>query len=477
MTRAEAIATAKAALRAVARGLGRFAVYLGPLILAALAYIFRLVVDAVQGARVLSLRRRKRKAPERAAEFEPIEQKLRDTKASRWAAWHALPARRRVAVRTAAVLLALLAFVAARAAWLPAPKSAATSSTTAANEAGSASSASGGASDVPPTTNIRQAAAQFAADRLRIAPGEWALLYDPPVLEPGRLGAWDDFRVGSPIVMKEDAGGVFGRGRQYRMWYLGCHLAMGEHTCGIGHAVSADGIIWEKHPQAVFVPADPIVQDNLYEISVVKAGGRYWLWYSVAADHFAGRPRATVNLATSPDGLVWTEQGQVLEGESSNTLIIEHSVFHDGQSFHLWYVTPIEGVGSRVLQHLSSADGKAWTVVGGTPLESLKQSLEPFGRLMVETGASGGFRALFTFATGAQHLGDMGVMGVMVSPDGTTWHMQAMNWDPFTALGRRIDVRAGTLTGTNERDGLWLWITIVGHRHDEHVAVAFRKGS
>ena len=40
MTRAEALAAAGARLRAIARGLGRVAVYLGPLILAALAYIF-----------------------------------------------------------------------------------------------------------------------------------------------------------------------------------------------------------------------------------------------------------------------------------------------------------------------------------------------------------------------------------------------------------------------------------------------------
>ena len=57
-----------AASRAIGRTLLRAAVYLGPLILGALAYMFRLVVDAAHEASVLSLRRRKRKAPERATE-------------------------------------------------------------------------------------------------------------------------------------------------------------------------------------------------------------------------------------------------------------------------------------------------------------------------------------------------------------------------------------------------------------------------
>jgi hypothetical protein len=56
MTRADAIASANAALRAVARGLGRAALYLGPLLVAALGYIARLCADAVAAMRALILR-------------------------------------------------------------------------------------------------------------------------------------------------------------------------------------------------------------------------------------------------------------------------------------------------------------------------------------------------------------------------------------------------------------------------------------
>ena len=170
------------------------------------------------------------------------------------------------------------------------------------------------------------------------------------------------------------------------MWYLGCHLAMREHACGVGHATSPDGVVWEKRPQPVFMPPDPVAQDNLTEIAVLKTADRYSLWYSVAADYSAGRRRATVNLATSPDGLVWTDEGQVLEGEGPLPLTIEHSVLHDGQSFHMWYVAAIEGLDTPVLRHLSSADGKAWTAVGGTPLKDLEPQMSSLGRLLGRGG-------------------------------------------------------------------------------------------
>ena len=481
MTRAEALATAKAALRAIARGLGRVAVYLGPLILAALAYIFRLVVDAAHGARVLSLRRRKRKAPERIAEFELIENKLRDTKAARWATWHAVPARRRLAVRTAAVaiLVAIVATVRARYRTPAQPQIRADATTAATTVPTSPSDAlSSGPAPTPPV-DLKAAAARFEAARQRLGRSEWTVFGDAPVLERGARGAWDDYAVGSPVVIREDSQGTAssGRGARFRMWYLGCHLAMREHACGVGHATSSDGVVWEKRPQPVFQPPDPVAQDNLTEIAVLKTGDRYYLWYSVAADYAAGRRRATVNLATSPDGLVWADQGQVLEGEGPLPLTIEHSVLHDGQSFHMWYVAAIEELDAPVLRHLSSADGKTWTAVGGTPLKDLEKEMSSLGRLLVEAAEGGGFRALSTRRDDDQELRSS-ALGVLVSSEGTTWQMQALDVDPFKAsLERDANLRIRAVTGVHDPAGLWLWATLVDvNRHDERIGVAFRNG-
>lgn len=77
MTRAEAIATTKAALRSVARGLVRAAVYLGPLLFAALGYLAKLCADAVSAGRTLLLRRAREKTPSQSPEYELQEAALR----------------------------------------------------------------------------------------------------------------------------------------------------------------------------------------------------------------------------------------------------------------------------------------------------------------------------------------------------------------------------------------------------------------
>jgi hypothetical protein len=223
------------------------------------------------------------------------------------------------------------------------------------------------------------------------------------------------------------------------------------------------------------MPADAAAQDNLTEIAVLKTGDRYLLWYSVAADYAAGRRRATVHLATSPDGLVWTDQGQVLEGEGPLPLSIEHSVVHDGQRFHMWYVAAIEKLNAPELRHLSSADGRDWTALGGTPLKSLQRGLEEIGRLTVESTDGRGFRAWFTLPNSDQTYQSK-ALGALVSSDGTTWQMQPLDRDPFKAmLERNFRIRA--VTGVQDPVGLWLWVTQVdAGRADERIGVAFRNG-
>lgn len=469
-----ATASAGTVVHAVARGLWRAAVYLGPLLVAALCYIAKLCAGAVSAVRALILQRARGKTATRSLEYEQQAAALSEAHARRWTAWRALPAQRRFAVRVAAVVL-VVAFAALVRARVAAPAQPETTTQSTADE--SSAAADGGATPQPSgpaPIDFAAAAARFAAARQRLDPGQWTPFSEAHVLDRGARGTWDDYGVGSPIVMKETA--AAGRGARYRMWYVGCHLAMREHNCGVGHATSSDGVAWERRPQPVFMPADPVEQDNLTEIAVLKTGGRYLLWFSVAADAAAGRRRATVNLATSPDGLIWTDEGQVFEGEGPLPLTIEHSVFHDGQRFHMWYVVGIEEFDVPVLQHLSSADGKAWTAVGSTPLESLRRDMEEIGRLMVETADGGGFRAWFGLPSGDQKHRSK-TLGALTSADGTMWQMQPVDADPFTEmLKRQGSLRIRAVTAVDDPAGLWLWVELVNaYPHDRCIGVAFRK--
>lgn len=438
--------------------------YLGPLLWETAIYFRRLGLDAATGLRVLFMHWRARRNPARAGELAGQRTAVRARRAERWAAWRAQTAARRMQVRAAAVVLVAIAFALARG---PQPQiSRPAAIPTNAAQVGTVDprpTADAGAADVTPAVDVRQVVAGFDAERQRLRPGEWTLLRDPLVLERGRLGAWDDFSVASPIVLKDEG--------RYRMWFRGCRQAMREHACAIGHATSSNGVVWEKSSKPVFVPGDQALRDNLEEIAVVKAGGRYLLWYSVMANPFSGRRRATLHLATSPDGLVWTDEGQVFEGEPAVTMIIQHSVFHDGQRFHLWYAAKVADVSSYALQHLSSQDGKAWTVMGGTLLADLERSLTfESGRLVVRAREGGGFRAFFAYEPSRRPP----TLGVLVSEDGTTWATDIPAQEALRAWPTD-DRGIQSLSGIWDTDGLWLWMDRRSPRDEMEIGVAFRK--
>lgn len=446
------------------RFVGRVARYLGPLLRDTGAYLWRLSLDTIGGLRILFMHWRARRNPGRTAEYVEQQAVIRARRVARWAPWRGLTATRRMEVRAAATVFAVIVFVVAGESWLPSRPGAPSSN---APEAGESLRATDAPSPVTtPAIDVRQVVAGFDTARRRLGPGEWAVLREPLVLERGRLGQWDDLSIASPIVLKDE-----GRGRRYRMWYRGCRLAMREHSCGVGHATSRDGVVWEKAAEPVFVPGDPALRDNLEEIAVVKTGDRYYLWYSVMANAFSGRRRATLHLATSSDGLAWTDEGQVLEGTPGVTMIIQHSVFHDGQRFHLWYATKVADVSSYFLQHLSSQDGKAWRDMGGTWLTDLEGSLSfDAGRLLIQPREGGGFRALFAYEPHRRPP----VLGSLVSQDGTTWTADSPTEDALRAWPTD-DRGVQSLSAVSDAHGLWIWMELRSPRDEMQVGVAFRK--
>ena len=151
--------------------------------------------------------------------------------------------------------------------------------------------------------------------------------------------------------------------------------------------------------------------------------------------------------------------------------MIAHAVLHDGQRFHLWYVTSEKGeelLPNRILQHQSSPDGKVWTTIGNTSLrDAFDTTLTPdLGHLTVDALPGGGFRA---------YLYDS-VARVLTSVDGTTWTKGEADLGPLKAWSKqRVEVHS--LSGLRDDEGLWLWMDVRSMPNDMRVAVVFQKGS
>jgi predicted GH43/DUF377 family glycosyl hydrolase len=311
------------------------------------------------------------------------------------------------------------------------------------------------------TPEPKKMAKEFAEQRKAAAPGQWLFYKGNPVLSYGELDQWDDFKVGSPVVLKE--------GDRYRMWYRGCHFIGDEYTCGIGHAVSQDGILWKKSPQPVFVLEDAVKSERLHTVAVVRAVERYLMWYSMNPDPFDDRSYPTIHLATSTDGLNWKQKGPVLRTLGENTVYIEHAAFYDGKVFHMWYVDIPFHHGADALLHVTSSDGKKWQIAGFTTINTL--GVRP-ARLWVMPDGRGGYRSLF--ANRREQQKEKGPLGLLVSADGNTWqrHHEGMS-APDGSLKEGVIADAPAVL--SEPDGLWMWFVMWQDNGAEEIGVAYKK--
>jgi predicted GH43/DUF377 family glycosyl hydrolase len=137
--------------------------------------------------------------------------------------------------------------------------------------------------------------------------GEWVKDENNPVLGPGGAFDWDGGAVFAPSVL---AGAGF-----FEMWYSG-QIATGTAVAvtAIGLATSTDGTHWLKDTRnPVLADGGPgdWDADGVSDAAVVKANGKYHLWYAGWGE--AGVRR--IGYATSLDGAGWVkhEANPVLE--------------------------------------------------------------------------------------------------------------------------------------------------------------------
>lgn len=116
--------------------------------------------------------------------------------------------------------------------------------------------------------------------------GPWTPDEDP-VLTGGEDGSWDERSVAYASVIPFEDG--------YVMYYIG------ENARGIeslGRATSADGIMWEKDPEPVFMLDTSLREATSFVVNQVVYDGERWiLAYK--------NTRSTIGIATSEDGITW----------------------------------------------------------------------------------------------------------------------------------------------------------------------------
>jgi predicted GH43/DUF377 family glycosyl hydrolase len=171
----------------------------------------------------------------------------------------------------------------------------------------------------------------------------WEEYTNNPIIVPA--GGSEDDNIYAPDVHLE--------GTIYKMWYGG-QGADGHDR--IHYATSSDGIHWEKYG---------VVLDNgnalhVNDPSVVKVGGVYYMYYTKALAEL----QDVICLATSNDGIHWTDKGVVIDrgpsGSWYDRAVGRPSVIYEDGVFKMWF-DGNNGV-ARHVGYATSADGFNWTI-------------------------------------------------------------------------------------------------------------------
>ena len=240
--------------------------------------------------------------------------------------------------------------------------------------------------------------------RLSQDPNGWTKVAANPVLDVGSPGSWDETALGSVTVISD--GGVF------KMWYSGCSGTV----CGIGYAISSDGLAWTKYGGNPVLAGDPGSSwaDILQNPSVLKDGDIYRLWFS--ANNLI---EIRIGYATSPDGISWTmSPNPALSGGPASwdaASVSTPAVIREGPSFTMWY-SGHAGDWTYRMGRATSSDGINWTKDPANPIMSPTFAWEEARVHPMQILVGSSAYELYYYA-GLNYV----QIGHAVSPDGIGW--------------------------------------------------------
>jgi len=160
----------------------------------------------------------------------------------------------------------------------------------------------------------------------------WKPYRNNPVIKPGKKGSWDAGALGSMTVVK--VGGIYHMyyeawGRKGKEWE-----AEDYKTLQIGHAISVDGIHWEKDPENPVIPKGKKENDwdrnGTWDPFVIYEDGLFKVWYGGGV-----HPHCNWGFAVSKDSTHFIKEGKISELDH----VEDDHIVHDEESglYYMYY--------------------------------------------------------------------------------------------------------------------------------------------
>ncbi len=175
-----------------------------------------------------------------------------------------------------------------------------------------------------------------------------------PVLNPGRLGTFDDNGVLPSCIVKD--------GNEFRLYYIGFKPG-GTTRMDLfgGLAISKDGgenfTRWSEAPILERCQANPFINTAPW---VIKQGTQWRIYYVAGVEWLSpDMPRYNIQTGTSKDGKTWERDGTVaVDFGSGETSLARPYVIEQDGVYRMWFSSKGPHYLSR---YAESADGVNWT--------------------------------------------------------------------------------------------------------------------
>jgi len=211
-----------------------------------------------------------------------------------------------------------------------------------------------------------------------------------------------------------------------------------------------------------------------FDISVLKEGPTYRMWLS-------WRPKQSVALVESTDGIHWSEPPRIVLGPKRETGweddINRPYVLKREDGYHMWYtgqIKPGAREGHSWIGYATSPDGVTWKRMSDKPVLSFDQPWEKNIAVMCPSvlwdEPSKRFR--MWYSGGEQN--EPNAIGYATSPDGLIWTKESSNpvfrsdpnipWERFKVAGVQVEKR-----------GDWHYLFYIGYRDEEHAQIGLAR--
>lgn len=221
-------------------------------------------------------------------------------------------------------------------------------------------------------------------------------------------------------ILYDKTGTRYGRGPGLRILADGQEIARADSLCSVSATLpplatanTTPGVAsgWSKHE------GNPVLGGELgtcFDVSLLCESGTYRMWFS-------WRPKRSLALVESQDGIHWSEPTIVLGPNPESDWesdINRPSVVRREDGYHLWYTGQARG--QSWIGHATSPDGIRWSRTSPRPTLVPERPWEKVA-VMCPHVVWDGKRRLYRMWYSAGEQYEPNVIGYATSPDGIVW--------------------------------------------------------